>query len=169
MKPFAKFLLVIPAYLLLMNAASAAFFLSFNPTAVNVNGFGSSSFTVEAQYLNIPILGGNTNNLANFSIPLVSSNGNFTLDSSSISGSQLGFLDNEIRTLGTVNVTHVGPGISTLVTFGTPTAAGNPVIAIASAASSVTLTAVPEPSSLALLGVAGLGFVIYRKRRAARA
>lgn len=46
--------------------------------------------------------------------------------------------------------------------FGAPFASGT------FQSGTATITAVPEPSSFALLGLSGLGYVIYRKRRAAK-
>lgn len=164
MRSIAKLALIIPAFLLIMNSASAAFFLRFNPTSALVSGGGGGTINVLARYRDFG--DGETNSLASYTLPLTTTNSNFTLSTTSLSGNQLNFVHNEERLLATVNFTHTGPGTTTTVNFGNLTATGSPSFFFVPPGS-VSLTAVPEPSSFALLGVAGIGYVVYRRRRSA--
>jgi len=160
MKSFAKIALIISAYLMMMNVASAAFILSFNPTSATVGIGGSGSFNVLAQYQNFD---GGTNALSSFNIALTQNNADFTLSTASLTGTQTGFANAEVRSLGTVNFTHVGPGLTTVVNFGATSALNSPLIVNTGG---LTLTAVPEPSSIALVGLcAVIGVVVHRRRR----
>ena len=75
--------------------------------------------------------------------------------------------------IGTITATAVAPGgVSTLAfrgTLGANNIDGGLVVGTTSTSNTATISAVPEPTSLALVGIGGLGYVFYRKRRASKA
>ena len=73
--------------------------------------------------------------------------------------------------IGTITATASGPsGLTTLAFLGTIGANnGGVVVGTQVLSNTATLTAVPEPTSLALVGIGGLGYFFYRKRRAVKA
>jgi hypothetical protein len=169
MRSFAKLALVIPAFLIMMNAASAAFTFSLSPSPANVT-IGSpqvfdiivntTSSTPDDQLFN-----------ANFSFSLSGANAaNFTITPPGAT------VPGTIGTVvATVAVNATGVNGDTAVLSGLFSGAfgidGGAIILPGASqngsfSNSVSLTAVPEPSSLALVGLCVAGVAARRRRRA---
>ena len=169
MKSFAKLLMVVPAFLLMMNAASAAFTFQISPVSSNVVIGGS-------QILGI------------FATESVGPNAIFTLTNQSISvapGSDpdITFTLNmpALNTLlvatpggnqiGTITASVAG----TASNFDTASVTFRGVVSNFSGTTSGTytsnsasITAVPEPSTFALVGLCAVGAIAVRRHRLRR-
>ncbi len=125
-------------------------------TAVDTNagGFGTQFFLSSVSN----VTGGNPNITFTTLSPFVA---NTTVYTATASG----------NVIGTITASATGPSGLTTIAFSGTIGNNNGGFAPGTTFTSntATLTAVPEPTSMALVGIAGLGYVFYRKRRAAKA
>ena len=176
-----KTLLVVPILLLLSSAASAAFTFTISaspvlltsPNVVDTPGSSGTFhifaqtdqvspefFTVSSAVLNYSNDDGTITSAPVFPAgTLVATPGGIGNDTGDINWSILGGAVNGDNDTFTLTVT----GLTSGIVFGGPTSP------FSFTTGSASVTAVPEPTSLALVGLGGLGYAAYRRRRAAKA
>ncbi len=171
MRSLTKLALVVPAFLLLMNSASAVFTFQIVPASANVAPGGSTVLN---------ILAFESTSSAPFGPQFTLSSGSLTTGGSPSIGFVLNLAGgtytanssgNPIGTITASALPGTPSGTSGTVRFtGVVNASSNPALIPLGPTDSntATVTAVPEPSSFALLGAAGLGFAVYRSRRRAK-
>ncbi len=177
MRTLSLFLLVPALLMAASSTASAAFSFQLVPASSNVLIGGSQILTVIATDTTAGGFGTNFTMSSVTTPPSGSGNITFTAFPAFVPGPGGGATvfvatttGNSIGTI-TANVSPTAAtGDTASITFNGTLASNSAALAnILYTSNSATVTAVPEPTSLALVGLGGLGYAAYRRRRAAKA